>query len=277
MRKQALNAALLALSLFQVATFSVYGSCAVSPSVLKTGERLSYQLFYNLGFIWIQAGTADFSIKRATWSNRPVWKLELIGRTQPSFDGFFTVRDTMITYVDSASLIPFKSYKYTHEDSWHGIDAFTFSPHTGGYSITTQLMRKGAWKPEVVDETKSCGFDLLSSIYRLRCMEGLESFKAGKKMEVPVRLDDGEYIVYLTYLGKENIKLHKKGSYLAHAFTLSLVAGKVFKRGDVLKMWISTDGNNIPLMVESPIRVGKLKAVFKEAQRTRYPVSVPLQ
>lgn len=276
MKKIAVIICVLTLSMLQAITGRANGSCVVSPSVLNAGERISYQLYYNLGFIWINAGTVDFRIKHATWNQRAAWQLSLIGKTHSSFDTYFSVRDSMISYIDSSTMIPYKSYKYTHEDAWHGIDVFTFNSNSGGYKVTTQLMRKGEWKPTLTDETTACGFDILTSIYRLRCMEGLESFKAGKKMEVSIRLDDGEYKVYMTYLGKERIKLHKTGSFQAHVFSLSLVAGKVFKRGDVLKMWISTDGNNIPLMIESPIRVGKIKAVFKEAFQTRYPVAKPL-
>jgi len=248
------------------------GACVVKPVVLNAGERVTYQLYYNLGFIWINAGTAELRIKTAYWNQQSAWQFSLIGKTDLSFDGFFTVRDTMLTYVDSATLIPFRAYKYTHEDAWHGIDVFTFTQHDAGYKVTTQLMRKGKWKPSRVDQTSECGFDILTSIYRLRCLDGLDSFQVGKKMELSIRLDDGEYKVYMTYLGKERIKLHKTGFFQAHAFSLSLVAGKVFKRGDVLKLWISTDGNNIPLLIESPIRVGKIKVVFNEAQNTRFAV-----
>jgi len=249
------------------------GVCLVNPTVLNAGERVTYQMYYNLGFIWVNAGTTEFKIKKASWNQQSVWQFSLIGKTDPSFDGFFTVRDTLISYVDSTTLIPYKSYKYTHEDAWNGIDVFTFNPNAAGYKVTTQLMRKGEWKPTLVDETTECGFDILTSMYRLRCLDGLESFQVGKKMEVSIRLDDGEYTVYMTYLGKERVKLHKMGTFQAHVLSLSLVAGKVFKRGDVLKLWISTDGNNIPLMIESPIRVGKIKVVFKEAKNTRYPTA----
>ncbi len=251
----------------------VSGECAVKPTVLNVGEHITYQLYYNLGFIWINAGTADFRLKKANSNRNGSWQLSLVGRTDPSFEGLFKVRDTMITYVDSNTLIPLKSYKYTHEDSWNGIDVFSFSQNGSGYKVTTQLKRKGEWRPTQEDQTIECGFDILTSIYRLRCLDGLESFSVGKKMEISIRLDDGEYKVYMSYMGRERVKLHKAGSFEAYAFNLSLVAGKVFKRGDVLKMWVSTDGNNIPLMIESPIRVGKVKAIFKQAKGTRYPIA----
>lgn len=249
--------------------------CAVPPTVIRSGEHLSYSLYYNLGFIWINAGTCDFRVKLASRGGKGAWQLSVVGRTLPSFDAFFNVRDTFLTIVDSTTLIPYKAYKYTHEDSWHGVDVFTFKPLPNGWQVATQLKRKGQWKPTVVDETMQCGFDIVSSIYRLRAINDEALFKPGAKRNIPIRLDDGEYTVYLTYQGKERLKLHKSGYYDAHLFHLSLVAGQVFKRGDVLKLWISDDGNNVPLLVESPIRVGKVKAVFRQASNTRYPVAQP--
>jgi len=249
--------------------------CAIKPTIIRSGEHLSYTLYYNLGFIWINAGSCDFKVKKTNWNGNGAWQLSVIGRTVPSFDGFFNVRDTFLTVVDSTTLIPYKAYKYTHEDSWHGVDVFTFKPNQAGWIVTTQLKRKGKWKPPVMDETTQCGFDLVSSIYRLRTLNDPTLFKPGAKREIQIRLDDGEYTVYLSYQGKGKLKLHKSGAYDAHLFHLSLVAGNVFKRGDVLKLWISDDGNNIPLLVESPIRVGKVKAVFKQATNTIFPVVAP--
>ncbi len=265
----------LVLSFLLLATLPVKAQCAVQPTIIRSGEYISYTLYYNLGFIWINAGSCDFTVKRTNWNGKGAWQLSVVGRTVPSFDGFFNVRDTFLTVVDSTTLIPFKASKFTHEDTWHGVDVFTFKPNKGGWQVTTNLKRKGQWKPPVVDETSQCGFDLVSSIYRLRSLNDPTLFKPGAKREIPIRLDDGEYTVYLSYQGKERLKVHKSGYYSAHLFTLSLVAGNVFKRGDVLKLWISDDGNKLPLMVESPIRVGKVKALFKQAAHTRYPVAVP--
>jgi len=97
-------------------------------------------------------------------------------------------------------------------------------------------------------------------------------YTLGKRLDIPVRLDDGEYMVHLTYLGKEHVKLYGVGFYNAHAFTLSMVEGNIFKRSDVLKMWISDDKNRIPLLIESPIRVGYVKAVFGSGENTKYPI-----
>jgi len=245
----------------------------VSNNLLVPGEKLDYQLYYNVGFVWIPAGSCEFRVRNVVYNNKPAFQLVAQGKSHKSFDAFYRVRDTLISYVDTQNLTPFRAYKYTHEDNWHGIDDFTFSKVNDDWHITTRLKRKHGWKPAEESESTRCGFDIVTSIYRLRGFAGPDLYKHGRKLDIPVRLDDGEYLVHLTYVGKERIKLYGDGYYNAHAFTLSMIEGNIFKRGDVLKMWISDDKNRIPLLVESPIRLGFVKAIFRSGVNTKYPLT----
>jgi len=247
--------------------------CSVSNDLLAPGERLEYQLYYNVGFVWIPAGACEFHVRNAVYNKKPALQLSVQGRSHKSFDAFYRVRDTMISYVDTETLTPYRAYKYTHEDNWNGIDDFSFRK-TGAntWGISTKLKRKRGWLPVQESETSRCGFDIITSIYRLRCFSSPDMYTLGKRLDIPVRLDDGEYMVHLTYVGKERIKLYGDGFYNAHAFTLSMIEGNIFKRGDVLKMWISDDRNRIPLLIESPIRVGVVKALFRTGENTKFPI-----
>jgi len=247
--------------------------CAIDNQSFQSGERLQYQLYYNLGFVWIQAGTCEFRVRTMLFDKKPVFQLMAFGKTQKSFDSFYKVRDTIVSYVDSNTILPYKAYKFTHEDNWNGIDEFSFWQEQDGWRIRTRLKRKQHWKDPVESFTTKCGFDIVTSIYRLRCMTDEKLFVKGRRTELPVRLDDGEYNLFLTYMGKERIKLYGGGYYSAHAFHLTLIEGNIFKRSDVLKMWISDDGNKIPLLIESPIRVGTVKALFRGAEKTLHPLT----
>jgi hypothetical protein len=246
--------------------------CSVNNELLAPGEHLDYQLYYNVGFVWIPAGTCEFRVRNAVYNKRPCLQLSAQGRSHKSFDAFYRVRDTLVSYVDSQTLAPFRAYKYTHEDNWNGIDDFTFRKENSDWHVTTRLKRKRGWLPAQESETTRCGFDIITSIYRLRCFSSPDMYTLGKRLDIPVRLDDGEYMVHLTFVGKERIKLYGDGFYNAYAFTLSMVEGNIFKRGDVLKMWISDDRNRIPLLIESPIRVGVVKALFRSGENTKYPI-----
>lgn len=237
--------------------------CRIGKKPFNAGERIEYQLYYNLGFIWINAGDARFQVQESYWRGLPVYKLSATGKTHKSFDSFFHVRDTLTSVVDRQHLLPYQAIKSAHENKWHGKDVFEFESIPSGWKVTTRLFRREAWSPDSISYTERCGFDILTSIYRLRSIPDKELFVEGKRMELPLRLDDDEYTIYLTYKGRERIKLHGGDTHKAHAFELTLIEGTVFKRGDVMKMWISDDAYKVPLLIESPIRVGKVKAIFR--------------
>lgn len=251
--------------------------CEIYSKSFASGEKISYQLYYNLGFIWINAGNCDFEVRSVKWNNKPVYKLSAIGKSNSTFESLFLVRDTLISYAERESLIPYRALKLAHEGRWSGTDDISFTREKSGWNVITRLKRRGEWKEPVEDFSENCGFDILTSIYRLRCMNDSEVFVKDKITTIPLRLDDGEYKVSLKYLGKQNIKLHGNGTYKSHAFTLTLVQGNVFGSGGIMNLWISDDRNKIPLLVESPLRVGKVKAIFRTSEKTLYPLSQPLK
>lgn len=245
---------------------------SVSSKCFTSGERIQYQVYYTLGFIWINAGKCEFRVKSSDINNRHAYKLTCVARSNNSFESFFALKDTFLSFVDSSAIVPLKAYKHSHEGNWVGLDEFTFREDDSGWRIKTEIYRRGKWKDPVEDFSTEGGFDILTSIYRLRCMNDSELIVKGKAVNIYLRLDDGEYKVRLKYLGKEKIKLHETGFYNTKAYELSLVEGNVFKSGDFMKLWVSDDKNKIPLMIESPIKVGKLKAVFSSAENTLFPM-----
>lgn len=297
---------LLVAGLIMAQNLSGKEPCSLQNTSFNAGEKIRYQVYYNIGFIWIAAGVCDFEAKMTTWTaktttpktgpvtgknslvteknspatgnnspaplnSHPALHLKATGVTHRAYDAFFTVRDTLESYVNPFNLIPYESIKYTHEGKWHGQDNFLFQPSdtSEGWNIRTQLKRKGVWRDPTFSHTKDCGFDIISSVYRMRSIPDSLLFSK-QAIRIPVRLDDGQYDVTLSYKGKALIKLRRGDTHYAHYFELSLVEGTVFKRGDVLKLWLGNDPNRLPLQVESPIRVGSVKAVFERAENLRH-------
>src|SRR5665647_1230853 len=127
------------LLLFMPLTGRAQYLCSVSNELIVPGERLNYQLYYNVGFIWIPAGTCEFRVRNATYNKKPAYQLSAQGKSHKSFDSFYRVRDTLVSYVDTEFLTPLRAYKYTHEDNWYGIDDFSFRKVNNNWQITTHL------------------------------------------------------------------------------------------------------------------------------------------
>ena len=65
-------------------------------------------------------------------------------------------------------------------------------------------------------------------------------------------------------------KIKGLGVFEAYVFSPATIAGEVFKDGDEMKVWVSKDQNRIPLLIESPIAVGSVKAVLMDYKGLRY-------
>jgi hypothetical protein len=71
-------------------------------------------------------------------------------------------------------------------------------------------------------------------------------------------LDNEVYSMYIRYLGKETVKT-KYGKFKAIKFKPLLIKGTIFEGGEKMTVWVSDDANRIPIRIESPIVVGKVK------------------
>jgi len=85
-------------------------------------------------------------------------------------------------------------------------------------------------------------------------------------------LDNQVYEIYVRYLGKDIVKT-KYGRFRAIKFKPLLIKGTIFEGGEKMTVWVSDDGNHIPLRVESPITVGKIQVEMMDFRNRRYPMS----
>jgi len=83
-------------------------------------------------------------------------------------------------------------------------------------------------------------------------------------------LDKEVFPIKVNYLGKEEKKVKSLGRYPAIKVNPQLVVGEVFKKGDIMHIWVSDDDNKVPLLIESPISVGSVKAVLKSYKGLRH-------
>jgi hypothetical protein len=99
---------------------------------------------------------------------------------------------------------------------------------------------------------------MLSSFYYARLIDYSKA-EIGDIFIVPVFVDDKVEFIRIIYKGKETIKT-KMGKYRCIKFNPLVLEGRVFKDDDDLSVWISDDDNKIPILIQSKIVVGTLKA-----------------
>ncbi len=231
--------------------------CSIENETFNGGEELVYKLYYNWKFVWIPAGEVKFKIEESD----TVYDISAVGKTYSSYDNFFKVRDYFYSTVDKETMLPISFKREIEEGNYRLFDSISFDQKN-----QTALAIHGKSK-ETATETEfemgGCMQDMLSLLFYIR---NVDYSDVPKGSQIPLKLffDKEIFPLKLEYGGKEKKKKIKGlGKFRTLKFIPEVVAGEVFDEDTKMKIWVSDDQNKIPLLIESPVSVGSVKAVLK--------------
>jgi Protein of unknown function (DUF3108) len=234
--------------------------CGIKNTTFKTGEKVVMKVFYNAMGAYIGAGEATFTTAISRFNGKPAYHCIGDGKTYPFFDKFFQVRDRYESFIDTATLSPYKFIRNVNEGGYKKYNNVTFNQTTN-----TAVSTNGVFK------ISECMQDVVSSVYYARNIDW-GKYNPGDKIPFDMFLDDEIYHLYIRYMGKEKIKT-QYGKFNAIKIKPLLVKGTIFEGGEQLTAWISDDANRLLLRVESPITVGKVKIDMMSYSGLRHPLT----
>jgi hypothetical protein len=231
--------------------------CSTSNDAFVSGEEIVYKLYYNWNFVWLSAGEVTFRV--AEEGNN--YHLSARGRTYKSYEWFFKVRDNFDSYISKQTLLPSLSIREVHEGNYERYDKVVFD-QSRHKAVSTRGRTRAEATPENFN-LDGCMHDILSIVYYMRNLD-FEGMQPGAEIPVKFFLDRETYPLKVKYLGAEaDTRVKGMGRYRTHRFSPQLIAGEVFKEGDEMTVYVSQDSNKIPVLIESPVSVGSVKAVLK--------------
>lgn len=233
--------------------------CATSNTCFSTGEIITFKIFYNIIGLYVDAGTASFTVNQTKLENKPVYHIVGLGSSNPSYDWIFRVRDRYETYIDTATLKPYRFIRHVEEGGFRK-DEFVNFDHKKNKAVSN----KGNF------DISDCMQDVLSSIYYARNID-FSKYKIGDKIPFSMFLDDEVHNIYIRYLGKEVVKT-RYGKFRTIKFKPMLIKGTIFQGGELMTVWVSDDKNQLPLRIESPITVGSVKVDMMGYRNLRHPL-----
>lgn len=228
---------------------------------VKTIEKLAYTGYYNWGFIWIKAGSVEFTLT-PSGKYPHAQRLFAVGRTSSSWDWIFKLRDTLISFHDSTTFMPYEFSRKAHEGNYH--KTFDYVWDYGKSRILADIHKIDKYRRQDTIALKPDTYDMLSVAWLARRLD-FNQYKKGDQIPIRILLDDGIYDLYIRYLGKEEIKVDKK-KWNCHVFAPLLVEGDVFKGGENMKVWVNDDERRVPVMVEAKILVGSVKGILDDSE-----------
>lgn len=248
---------LILISFFTLADNNI---CKQANTSYKDGEKIKYNIYYNVIGIYVGAGKAEFTTQLGSFEGKDVYTFTAIGKSNKRYDWIFKVRDVYESIVDSKTLLPYQFTRNINEGSFHQTDFISFNQKA-----------RSATTLGVTYPTSDCTYDVISSIYAARNIH-YENLQINEKVYLNFFLDKELYPSYFKYLGKEQITT-QYGTFNAIKLAPLLVKGSMFKGGEQMTIWVTDDSNHIPVRIQTPIIVGNIKVDMVGYENLRHPLN----
>lgn len=217
----------------------------VNNSAFQVGEKLRYRISY--GFV--DAGEAVLEVKSTTKKGsggRELLHVKGIGQTLGGFNSVYKVNDVYESYLDKKGLFPWLFVRRVDEGGYKIAQDYAFKQD----KLRVSNGKKDFTAPLAVQ-------DMISSFYYARTID-FSNAKPGQIYEFKCFMDDEVWPMKIKYVGKETISI-RKGKYRCMKFVPVVQKGRVFKKEDDVNVWITDDGNHIPILAKANIAVGSIK------------------
>lgn len=235
----------------------------------KEHEKLTYVVTYTWGLFNTDVGEADFEIYKIR--DFPIeYRIVINAKTYKFYDKFFMVRDYYEARFSIPDLRSLYFYRNISEGGYLVQNTYNFDWENNKIDATVKVNQRPEKKIEMPME--NCTLDVLTYFYYLRNLNFDDAYP-GKAYSLSIALDTDIYNIKCRFIGKEKKKIKAmKRKVDCLKFAVEVIAGSVFKGDESVTLWVSDDKNHIPLEIESPITVGKVKARITKYDNLKYPI-----
>ena len=231
--------------------------CKLENKAFQSGEEVTYMISYTWFFIWTDVGEVKFTVNAEKKNGREFLHLKSIGNTYPFYDWFFKVRDLYESWIDPITMQPVYFNRAIYEGGFTKENEYLFDWNKN--QVEVRIRRKS--DPSQYDTLKveKCTYDVISAIYASRNID-YSNVQVGKVFPITTLFDKEIYHIGFKYLGKELKTIKGIGTLDCLKFSVDLVVGDIFSGNQKLFVWVTSDPNHIPILIDSPIKVGSIKA-----------------
>lgn len=251
---------LIILGFFVLCAGTLFGQTLpyLSEPTFKAGEKLKYRLKY--GFMSAATGTLTVSDSKLKFGPDPAFHLSAFGETSSAFAVFYTVKNKYDSYISSKNYLPYLYTENIREGSYRREEYASFN-----HRERTVSGKKGKFKSPTAQT-----FDLVSAYYFARNLD-FSSLKKGDKFKISYFLSDEVAQLGIEYIGVEKIKT-SLGELECIKLSPEISPGRIFKESSRLYLWVTNDGNRIPVKAHVEILIGSITMELVSAEGLKYPL-----
>jgi hypothetical protein len=229
------------------------------------GEKLEYRVHY--GLITAGVATMEISDKLYKLNNRVCYKIDIHGKTSGIIEMMHKVKDNWGTYVDTASIVPHKSYRFIEEGKYRKNEVVNFN-HAKDIASVGRMDRNAKRIEETLEfKVPDNVQDIVSGCYYLRTFD-YDTFTIGEIMTINAFFEEENMEFKIKFLGRDKLKT-KLGEFNVLVLAPILPANKLFTGDDPIRVYLTDDKNKIPLKIKANLMVGSIEIDLKNYENLR--------
>lgn len=217
----------------------------LQQNAFQAGERLDFIVHY--GFMNAGEATVELQATDRKIQGRPMLHAVGTGRSLGAFDLFYKVDDRYETWFDKKGVFPWVFQRRVSEGGYEFSQDYLYMQHRR--QVSTQKERTHDVPADVQD--------MLSAFYYARTLD-LRHAEPGQVFEIQTFLDDEIWPLRMKFVGRETIKV-RSGRYQCLRFQPVVQEGRIFATNDDLNVWVTDDGNLVPVLAQAKVLVGSIK------------------
>ena len=243
--------------------------CTFRNTAFKSGEFLTYNLYYNWKFVWVKPGNASMSVIQSTRNGKPAYRGSLVTRGNRKVDDFFVLRDTLLCY-SGTDLAPMYFRKGAREGKRYTVDEVFYSYSGGKCHLRQHRLQsdgKHVWKKATYDD---CVFDMMNIFLRARSFDPT-NWKKGYVVKFPIADGKNRTPAQIRFQGKVTIKADNGVKY--RCLRLAYMEYEDGKYKKIVDFYVTDDDNHVPVRLDMFLKFGAAKAFLVGMKGVRNPVT----
>lgn len=248
-------------------TFGANAQCKILNTSFKSGEHITYDLYFSYGLINSKAGVGHMRTEMVDYKGASAYNIRMQMNTSGIVGSFYSVNDTLVSYIDM-DLRPLLFTKNAYEGKDYSKEVQTFTYSDKGVKVRTNRVYNGQKKFDKTLHTENCTYDYLSVLPLIRNMD-YTGMKAGDSKHIQFIAGRDIVNMAVNYGGKTRVKANNGKSYDAIQISLTIY-DKAFKnQKEAISATLTDDGNRVPIVINTHLRVGVVRAVLSDVTGLR--------
>jgi hypothetical protein len=266
-RKNNYKLILLLLSFLFVFT-TTNGQCRVPNNAFASGEKIAYDLYFNYGIINARAGKGSLSVTEANYRGVNAYKTVMTLNTSGLAGNIYSVNDTLTSFVDK-DLRPLLFTKEAAEGKDYSVERQAYSYQNNQITIRAVRTWNGEERFDETVSTGSCTYDYLSVLSYVRNIDYTGMNPGDRHF---IQFISGRRLVqmYVNYLGTSSVKANNGKRYEVINLSMTIQDDAFTNQKEALNASITNDENRIPIVIDTHLKMGMVRAVLKDVSGQRH-------